>query len=231
MNKVMSIEAALAELQKPLNGRNAKTWAFGPAVRTLIAALEQAKSETKEFRHRLRNEQALLESADKRIDELENDEVRQRLANAEHQLHMAELAKHNLKASRRVQFRKRLAAERRVAELEASKLSTAASDVMSERQRQITAEGWTPESDDEYVSSEMAGAAACYAHHVNARGWVFKNRPDDYQSEIESSDWPWSPEWWKPTSPRRDLVKAGALIIAEIERIDRAAGGSVEGSE
>ena len=28
--------------------------------------------------------------------------------------------------------------------------------------------------------------------------------------------------WFKPTTPRRDLVKAGALIIAEIERLDRA---------
>ncbi|WP_260767352.1 ead/Ea22-like family protein [Klebsiella aerogenes] len=59
-----------------------------------------------------------LEKAHQRIDELENDEVRQRLANAEHQLYMAELAKHNLKASRKAQFRKRRAAEKRIAELE-----------------------------------------------------------------------------------------------------------------
>lgn len=61
-----------------------------------------------------------LEKAQQRIDELENDEVRQRLANAEHQLYMAELAKHNLKASRKVQFRKRRAAEKRIGELEES---------------------------------------------------------------------------------------------------------------
>ncbi|MGZ7196525.1 ead/Ea22-like family protein, partial [Streptococcus pyogenes] len=42
-----------------------------------------------------------LEKAQQKIDELENDEVRQQLANAEHQLYMAELAKHNLKASRK----------------------------------------------------------------------------------------------------------------------------------
>ncbi|HCI5678341.1 TPA: hypothetical protein NPO36_002636 [Klebsiella pneumoniae] len=59
-----------------------------------------------------------LEKAQQRIDELENDEVRQRLANAEHQLYMAELAKHNLKASRKAQFRKRRAAEKRIGELE-----------------------------------------------------------------------------------------------------------------
>lgn len=28
-------------------------------------------------------------------------------------------------------------------------------------------------------------------------------------------------EWWKPTNRRRDLVKAAALILAEIERLDR----------
>lgn len=59
-----------------------------------------------------------LEKAHQRIDELENDEVRQRLANAEHQLYMAELAKNNLRASRKAQFRKRKAAEQRIAELE-----------------------------------------------------------------------------------------------------------------
>ncbi|EOI0962007.1 TPA: ead/Ea22-like family protein [Klebsiella pneumoniae] len=65
-----------------------------------------------------------LEKAQQKIDELENDEVRQRLANAEHQLYMAELAKHNLKASRKSQFRKRRAAEKRIAELE-SRLNSA----------------------------------------------------------------------------------------------------------
>ena len=59
-----------------------------------------------------------LESAHRKIAELENDEVRQRLANAEHQLHMAELAKHNLRASRMAQFKKRKAAEKRISELE-----------------------------------------------------------------------------------------------------------------
>ena len=59
-----------------------------------------------------------LEKAQQKIDELENDEVRQRLANAEHQLYMAELAKNNLRASRKAQFRKRKAAEQRIAERE-----------------------------------------------------------------------------------------------------------------
>ncbi|ELY3763471.1 hypothetical protein [Cronobacter sakazakii] len=62
---------------------------------------------------------AAPEAAEKRNAELENDEVRQRLANAEHQLYLAELAKNNLRASRKAQFRKRKAAEKRITELEA----------------------------------------------------------------------------------------------------------------
>jgi hypothetical protein len=50
----------------------------------------------------------------------------------------------------------------------------------------------------------------------------------DYQKTFSPARWPWSQDWWKPTNPRRDLVKAGALIAAEIERLDRATGGEVQ---
>ncbi|HHW2459226.1 TPA: AAA family ATPase [Pseudomonas aeruginosa] len=40
---------------------------------------------------------------------------------------------------------------------------------------------------------------------------------------LVSLAWPWDEQWWKPTSARRDLVKACALALAEIERLDRAA--------
>jgi hypothetical protein len=95
-------------------------------------------------------------------------------------------------------------------------LSTAAQDVLAERNRQITAEGWTPAHDDEHASFEMADAAGCYAHA--AAGW---------NTYAARDRWPWSLEWWKPSTPRRDLVKAGALILAEIERLDRAAAPAV----
>lgn len=94
--------------------------------------------------------------------------------------------------------------------------SAAARDVLAERQRQISAEGWTPEHDDLYVDGEMAAAAACYT--INAAGWAQKVLTP------LSMLWPWAKSWWKPTTPRRDLVKAGALILAEIERLDRKEG-------
>lgn len=109
-------------------------------------------------------------------------------------------------------------------EIESRTVTAAAADVLAERQRQVTTEGWTPEHDDKYEHGQLAGAASCYARHVNSRGWVFHSDPDNYRQEPESTNWPWHHDWWKPTNPRRDLVKAGALILAEIERLDRAAG-------
>ena len=103
--------------------------------------------------------------------------------------------------------------------------SHAVKDVLAERQRQINVEGWTPELDDDRVDGQMAGAASCYAKHVNARSWVatdLDNGPEIYRTEPTPDNWPWDESWWKPTTPRRDAVKACALLLAEIERIDRA---------
>jgi len=90
-------------------------------------------------------------------------------------------------------------------------VTQAAKDVLLERERQQSVEGWTPEHDDEHSNGEMANAAAWYAATELAEG----DCPVDL--------WPWSELWRKRTSRRRDLVKAGALILAEIERLDRAA--------
>jgi hypothetical protein len=88
-------------------------------------------------------------------------------------------------------------------------MTHAARDVLSERQRQIEVEGWTPEGDAAYRDGELADAAACYA------------RPRYRMGETCPPEWPWAGKWWKPTDRRRNLVKAGALILAEIERLDR----------
>lgn len=90
---------------------------------------------------------------------------------------------------------------------------TALEDIAAERRRQIEAEGWTLEHDDRHAEGELAQAAAAYA----AASTFY--RVDPYAAVL--SVWPWSRAWLKPTTPRRDLVKAGALIIAEIERLDR----------
>lgn len=98
---------------------------------------------------------------------------------------------------------------------DAEPMSQAVRDVLAERQRQISAEGWTPKHDDEHVNTlgepEMAIAAACYAMAGTSRGETMRRLW-----------WPWAATWWKPTTPRRNLEKAGALILAEMERLDRA---------
>lgn len=121
------------------------------------------------------------------------------------------------------------AAEKRISELEARAFNPAILDVLAERQRQVSAEGWTPAHDDQHRNNDMAFAAACYAFHSAAASWDLEDDGVPYDSHPVPKNWPWEPDWWKPTDPRRDLVKAGALIIAEIERIDRAAGIGVKG--
>ncbi len=89
-------------------------------------------------------------------------------------------------------------------------------DVQVERRRQVEAEGWTPEHDDEHSHGQMARAAACYA-------LAGSSAPNDGTAALlVSLAWPWDEQWWKPTSTRRDLIKACALALAEIERLDRA---------
>ncbi len=90
-------------------------------------------------------------------------------------------------------------------------------DVQAERRRQITTEGWTPEHDDEHNGGELADAAACYAL------WAGGINPGNWREF-----WPWAPEWLKHSEPRRMLVKAAALILAEIQRLDRAAAAGKE---
>lgn len=84
-------------------------------------------------------------------------------------------------------------------------------DIMRERLRQITEEGRSRETDRQYQRRELARAGACYLLHVvgNARA-----------PGLASSLWPWSHEAWKPKDVRANLVRAGALIAAELDRID-----------
>lgn len=92
---------------------------------------------------------------------------------------------------------------------------SALGDVHLERLRQIDVENRSPVDDDDYSLGQLAYAAAGYA-----QGSV---PAQQVQGCLRPSYWPWHPRWWKPGSPRRMLVKAAALILAEIERIDRVA--------
>ena len=107
--------------------------------------------------------------------------------------------------------------------------------IADERLRQISEEGWTPEHDDEHGDGSLAMAAACYAAPKQLYESVEKARCVIYQD-------PWPKSWLDrydkrytyesgntlpppntySESKRIDLlVKAGALIAAEIDRRQR----------
>ncbi len=105
-------------------------------------------------------------------------------------------------------------------------IEKASADIVAERQRQVSEEKWTPEHDDQHVDGSLWRAAFFYANMATAKypTWAY----------INFRSWPWSPEWFKPwkknpdgttstaVDPERCLIKAGALILAEQERLVRS---------
>lgn len=97
--------------------------------------------------------------------------------------------------------------------------------ITEERQRQISKEGWTPEHDDSHVNAELSLAASVYACPQllipqSSQGLTYRQR-------VFHALWPFGMEWYKPAldndGPQRvrELAKAGALIAAEIDRLNR----------
>jgi hypothetical protein len=86
--------------------------------------------------------------------------------------------------------------------------------IATERIRQIEVEGWTPEHDRAHGDNDsLAMAAVSYATPARLR-----------QSPLPGMaplTWPWLERYWKPCPDDRirELVKAGALIAAEIDRL------------
>lgn len=90
--------------------------------------------------------------------------------------------------------------------------------IAEERARQVSKEGWTPEHDDDHDNGSLAAVAAQYA--LIAREQVLGDKGPFAPTP---GLWPWDVEWFKPKDSIRNLVRAGALIAAEIDRIQRAA--------
>lgn len=90
---------------------------------------------------------------------------------------------------------------------EHSWFSEAAYDITAERRRQIEKNGYDYAHDDEHINNELVDAALAFAYS-------------------EKDFWPWGSESWKAVidhnhNKREMLVRAAALLMAEIERIDR----------
>lgn len=93
--------------------------------------------------------------------------------------------------------------------------------IQEERYRQIKVEGFDAKRDAIYVNGELAKAAVAFA------------LPDDIAiplndgvaisiSRVKFFPKSWGPQWFKlsPDNRIKDLVKAGALIAAEIDRLN-----------
>lgn len=104
---------------------------------------------------------------------------------------------------------------------DAATLSPGIAGIIAERARQVSVEGWTPEHDDCHRGGALALAASCYARHAGLSDF---QRETIVRQGITPPHWPWALNWWKPKDRRRDLIRAGALIVAELERLDRAEG-------
>ena len=87
-------------------------------------------------------------------------------------------------------------------------------EILEERERQIEDEGFTLAHDNHHRPGELARAAACYA------------MPKEHRGDAVTLAWPWGHHWWKPGDRRRELTKAAALIVAELEMIYRTDGSA-----
>lgn len=94
------------------------------------------------------------------------------------------------------------------------KMSPGTRDVLIERQRQIDAEGYTARHDDMHRHGELARAGAAYALSAAPR------RVGELDRAL--SLWPFDRESFKHQDARACLVVAAALLLAEIDRLDRA---------
>jgi len=114
--------------------------------------------------------------------------------------------------------------------------------IAKERRRQIEVEGWTPAHDDEHDGGQLAEAATCYAATTRlyrqdkyAMGvrfvdpWSWPDR-DSYDKRFacgerkeDGGNWPPDPSTYTPAERLDLLVKAGALLAAEIDRLLRLA--------
>lgn len=104
----------------------------------------------------------------------------------------------------------------------------ATSLVVVERLRQIQKEGFATIHDDRYSRGQLGAAAACYAMPEACRRQCLG---PGMALNMIGALWPWGAEWWKPTPSNRirELSKAGALILADLEREIRIRDGASKG--
>lgn len=95
----------------------------------------------------------------------------------------------------------------------------ALTDILRERIRQIRVEGWSLEHDDEHDQAQLARAALSYALSGITK---LMTHPPHAMFTAMAEMWPWERCALPRHQPRQLLVIGAALLVAEIERLDRA---------
>lgn len=107
--------------------------------------------------------------------------------------------------------------------IQAMPTETGADMIQVERARQLFVKNFTPEHDDQFTGGDLIEAACAYG--VSAEASYFSKNNVTFATITAGHPptcWPWKKEAWKRSStPIGDLVKAGALIAAEIDRLNR----------
>ncbi|HHE3631944.1 TPA: hypothetical protein ACPDW7_000999 [Pasteurella multocida] len=78
--------------------------------------------------------------------------------------------------------------------------------IANERLRQQSEKGFSLNSDTQYTNDELVRAAMCYLQAQSRHA-------------IMPIFWPWGKKYWNPKDRKENLIRAGALIAAEIDRL------------
>lgn len=99
-----------------------------------------------------------------------------------------------------------------------STTQTGAELIAAERQRQIEKKGHTVEQDDRYEDGELLHGAESY---IEASKW--HGEADFKRYDLDDSPWPWDQGFnpGEPVDAILCLTKAGAMLAAEIDRLQR----------
>lgn len=104
--------------------------------------------------------------------------------------------------------------------------------IAEERKRQIEVEGYTKQHDSNHKASEFVYAAIAYTEAAKV-GVICQEIGNTNENDIMRKKFgmglyfPWGQTNFKPTTNIRDLVKAGALIAAAIDRMQAQKGEEV----
>lgn len=112
----------------------------------------------------------------------------------------------------------------------AKRLSPGVELITAERMRQIHELHHEADVDDAYVNGELAAAAATYLEAARIQ-LMFGDAPNEEQQKsiarqidvVVEKSWPWERQWFRLSAdPKRNQVKAAALIAADVDRGYRA---------